>query len=104
MPCQPVARRAPTHDFLGEKRIEIVNRVGLGSRCRGPACAEEREATFHFPQYKNRLFTHGLGTRLAMSHGSLGVARAPLARLAAARDDEARRRVRRFYGEGESMK
>src|SRR5262245_64184447 len=104
MPYQPGARRAPTYDCLGEERIEVVDRVDLRRRGCGPVRAEQREATFHFPQYKMRFFTHGLGTRLAMAHGSLGVACAALARLAAAGDDEARHRLRRFYGEAERVK
>src|SRR5262245_7355297 len=51
-----------------------------------------------------RLFMHGLGTCLAVSHCTLGIACAPLARLAAAGDDEARHRVRRFNGEAERVK
>jgi hypothetical protein len=54
-------------------------------------------------QHILRLLAHGVGRALAAPHGALAVARAALARLAAARDDEAFRRRRRRHGVRKGM-
>src|SRR5262245_9284706 len=81
VPGEPGARRPASDDFLGQKRVNVMQGVHLRRRGIGPAEAELDEATLQFAQHVARFLAHRVGTGLAVTNGALLVARAALPRL-----------------------
>src|SRR5262245_15617963 len=88
MPGEACAGGAAPHDLVGEKWMQVLHRVDLARRGRGPVHAEQREPALHLAEHINGFLAHRFGAGLAVAHRALGVAAAALARFAAAGDNE----------------
>src|SRR3954468_6517043 len=93
MPGQPGARRAATDDLVGEKRVDVEDRIDLRRGDIAPAEAERTHAPLHLAEDEARLLAHAVGRVIVEPDDAVGIAGAALARLAAAGADKARGRV-----------
>ena len=73
MPSRPGSRSTSTHNFIRQKRIEIVNSVNLHQRRIRPAGVQKAEATFHFCQNKARFFADRIRCCLAFSYCPISI-------------------------------
>jgi signal transduction histidine kinase len=103
VPGEARMRGAAAHDLVGQERIKIVHRIGLGGRGGGPILPEKLEAPLHLGEHEDRFLAHGVGAGLAPAHRALAVERAALTRFAAACHHEGRRLVLACHGEREGM-
>src|SRR6185436_2408065 len=98
-----VGRRAARGDLRSDKGADVIHAVRLRARRVGPAETERSEAALHFLDYVLHLRAQPVGGRVAVPNDAFAVASLALSGFAAARDDEAARRIGRRHGVGERV-
>src|SRR6516225_4826291 len=88
MPDDAGSSGAASHDFIGEKWMDVVNGVNLRSGCIGPGKTKRSKTPFHLVKYKHCLGKKSIRACIAESNGAVAIASLTLRRLAAARDYE----------------
>src|SRR5580700_3192323 len=91
-------------DLIGEKWVEVANRIDLGSRGIAPGEPECAHTTLHFAEYEARLLAQPSGACIAEPNDMITIVCAALRRLGAPGYHETRRRVRRSLGVGKRIK
>src|SRR5262245_4434269 len=104
LPCQSTTRRASPDDFVGKKRVQVMNRIDMRrSRCE-PLESQCRHSTLHLVQNELGLFAKSRNTDVAETDDVIPVVRPAFGSFAASRNHEARRRVRRCFSVTEGVK
>src|SRR5580698_11443612 len=88
MPGQTGMSCAAPHEFVGEKRMQVMNRVNLRRRGIAPGKAERGHAALHFAEYEACLFAKAVRAYVAEPHDAFAVAGVAFLRFGAAGDHE----------------
>ena len=88
MPGETAPRRPAQDKVIGQKRMEIVNRIDLRMRGIGPGQAQGGKPAFHDTQHMECLLPQAIAAGITVSDNMVAIAAKPFRRLATACDHE----------------